>query len=165
MNDPIVIVPYNEEWKREFTIIGQSLRHALKDKAIRIDHIGSTSIQGLAAKPIIDIQISVKDLKFLDEYKIPMENAGFVFQENNPELTKRYFREAPGTKRTHIHVRQAGSWSEQFALLFRDYVRKHPSDREQYAKLKYELANDYYLNRDGYVMAKEPFIWEIMNLR
>jgi len=129
---------------------------------LRIDHIGSTSIAGLAAKPIIDIQISVADFEPLDLYRLPLEKLGYVFRATNPELTKRYFREQPGTRRTHIHVRRLGNWAEQFALLFRDYLRSHDQDAQTYARLKYDLAEQYQDDRQGYTESKSPPIWEIM---
>jgi GrpB-like predicted nucleotidyltransferase (UPF0157 family) len=99
------------------------LHDALGPVALRIDHIGSTSVPGLAAKPVIDIQISVADFEPLDAYRLPLERLGYIFRSDNPERTKRYFRETLGQRRVHIHVRRAGSFSEQFALLFREYVR------------------------------------------
>jgi len=83
-----------------------------------------------------------------------------VWRADNRELTKRYFREKPGERRTHIHVRRAGSFSEQFALLFRDYMRTHPEDAGAYRELKYRLADEFGTDRHGYVDAKGPFIWE-----
>ena len=138
--DRTEVVPYDEEWPRLFSSLGKSLRAALGDIALRIDHIGSTSVPGLAAKPIIDIQISVADLEPVEPYRLPLEGLGFVSRADNTELTKRYFREPPGSRRTHIHVRRAGSWAEQFALLFRDYIRTHEEDARLYAKLKRRLA-------------------------
>ncbi|WP_035324099.1 GrpB family protein [Peribacillus kribbensis] len=160
--EPIIIEPHQEHWAEEFRSIGKQLRILLGNTAVRIDHIGSTSIKGLAAKPVIDIQISVKDLAGLNEYLLPLESAGYVFHADNPELTKRFFREPPGTKRTHIHVRQAGSWPEQFALLFRDFMRHSEKDRMEYEKVKYKLAEKYREHREEYVNAKEPFIWSAM---
>ncbi|RNB89859.1 GrpB family protein [Brevibacillus fluminis] len=164
MSEKIIIVPYDESWPELFQEVGQRLRQALQEKALRIDHIGSTSIPGLAAKPIIDIQISVTDLEEVESYKGPLVQAGFVHRSDNPELTKRYFRETPGARRTHIHMRRAGSWPEQFALLFRDYLRLHPEDCLAYAELKYQLAAMYMKphERSLYVEAKEPFIWGVM---
>jgi GrpB-like predicted nucleotidyltransferase (UPF0157 family) len=130
--------------------------------ALRIDHIGSTSIPGLAAKPIIDIQISVATLEPLDSFRDPLEALGYVFRVDNSERTKRYFREAPGTRREHIHVRTAGSWGEQFALLFRDYMRTHPNEAAKYALLKRNLVERYRDERHAYTEAKGPFIWSIM---
>jgi GrpB-like predicted nucleotidyltransferase (UPF0157 family) len=162
VSDPIVIVPYDPQWRQLFAQFGADLRRALGKTALRIDHIGSTAVVGLDAKPVIDIQISVASFEPLDAYRRPLENLGYVFHADNPELTKRYFREAPGNHRTHIHVRRAGSWSEQFALLFRDYLRTHNEDARGYAELKYRLAERYREDRQGYVDAKSSFIWVIM---
>jgi GrpB-like predicted nucleotidyltransferase (UPF0157 family) len=159
MSERVIIAPYDPEWPDLFRELGARLRAALGDVALRIDHIGSTSIPGLAAKPIIDLQISVADFEPLDAFRLPIESVGFVWQADNPELTKRFFREKPGDRRTHIHVRRAGSFSQQFPLLFRDYMRTHPKDARAYAELKYRLADEFGENRHGYVEAKGPFIW------
>jgi len=160
--DRVVIVPYDPEWPALFSRLGVSLRKALGDTALRIDHIGATSVPGLDAKPIIDIQISVRTFEPLDAYRLPIESLGFVLRPDNPDRTKRYFREVPGERRTHIHVRRAGSWPEQFALLFRDYMRTHDEDAKRYAELKYRLAEQYAEDHRGYTEAKAPFIWETM---
>ena len=83
---------------------------------------------------------------------------------DNPDRTKRYFREAPCERRTHIHVRCAGSFSEQFALLFRDFLRAHHEIARQYGELKLELARRYAQveDRHAYTEAKSPFIWGVM---
>lgn len=158
-HDPIRIVPYDPEWPAMFKCQATDLRAAIGPVALRIDHIGSTAIPGLAAKPIIDVQISVADFEPLDAYRFPLESLGYVFRADNAERTKRYFREPPGQRRTHIHVRRAGSFSEQFALLFRDYLRTHPDIVADYARLKERLAREYHEDRYGYTDAKGPFIW------
>src|SRR5262249_13114688 len=162
MSQIVEIVPYDSEWPRRFSAVGAGLRAALGSVAIRIDHIGSTSVPGLAAKPIIDVQVSVASLEPVDIFRLPLESLGLVFRPDNAERTKRYFREAPGSPRTHIHVRRAGSWAEQFALLFRDYLRSHPDECDRYADLKRRRADAYAHDRLGYTEAKVPFIWEIM---
>jgi GrpB-like predicted nucleotidyltransferase (UPF0157 family) len=162
MSEPIEVVPYDPKWPKQFAELATGMRAELRDTALRIDHIGSTAVPGLDAKPIIDIQISVAALEPVDAFRIPLEKLRFVFRPDNPELTKRYFREAAGQKRTHIHVRRAGSWNEQFALLFRDYLRSSPDDIRRYAELKRSLAASYRHERSLYVEAKEPFIWKVM---
>ncbi len=122
----------------------------------------AASIPGLAAKPIIDIQISVAAFEPLGVFREPLEALGYFFRADNIERTKRYFRQTPGTRREHIHVRKAGSWGEQFALLFRDYMRTHPDQAAQYASLKRGLAERYGDDRHGYTEAKSPFIWSVM---
>ena len=95
-------------------------------------------------------------------YRTKIEQVGFVLREENPDRTKRYFREPPGTRRTHIHVRQAGSFSEQITLLFRDYLRVHPTDCLRYAQEKHRLMKLYRNERPKYVEGKGPVVWDIM---
>ena len=161
-NEPVRIVPYDKSWPEWFRQIASPMRESLGSVAQRIDHIGSTSIPGLAAKPVIDIQISVADFEPLDAYRLPLEELGYIFRADNPNRTQRYFRETPGQPRVHIHVMRAGSFDEQFALLFRDYVRAHPDVAAQYATLKIELAQRYQHveERALYTEAKGPFIWQ-----
>ncbi|MEM7032032.1 MAG: GrpB family protein [Chloroflexota bacterium] len=162
MPDKLFIVPYDVTWPNQFISLAKLLRETLGGVALRIDHIGSTAVPNLAAKDIVDIQISVASFDPIAHIQQPMERLGYVFRANNDDLTKRYFREAPDTKRTHIHVRKIGSWSQQFALLFRDYLREHPDDADQYAQLKIRLAAELADRRQDYVDAKSPLIWEIM---
>ena len=162
MSAPIVVVPYDPGWPALFADVGSRLRQALGDVALRIDHVGSTSVPGLAAKPVIDIQISVSAFDPLDAYRLPLQAVGFVWRANNPDLSKRYFREVPGGRRTHIHVQRAGSLGEQLTLVFRDYMRAHPDDARRYAELKYRLAGQFRDNRVTYTESKAPFVWEIL---
>ncbi|SFP03170.1 GrpB domain, predicted nucleotidyltransferase, UPF0157 family [Amycolatopsis arida] len=156
-------VEYDPAWAARFAELGRALRGALGSVALRIDHIGSTAVPGLAAKPVVDVQVSVADFEPLDAYRAPLERLGFHHRADNPERTKRYFREAPGSgrPRTHIHVRRAGSFSEQFPLLFRDYLRAHPAAAERYAEVKRHLAATID-DRRAYTEAKVPHMWEII---
>ena len=158
----IEIVDYDAGWPALFADLGRRLRDALGDVAVRIDHIGSTSVPGLAAEPIIDVQVSVVSLEPPDLFRRPLEASGFVFRADNPERTKRYFREPPGQRRTHIHVRRSGSFAEQFALLFRDHLRAHPAAAAEYARVKRDLAVRYRDDRPGYTDAKDPIVWELI---
>jgi GrpB-like predicted nucleotidyltransferase (UPF0157 family) len=159
---PVEIVAYDPAWPARFAAVGRELRAGLGEVARRIDHIGSTAVPGLAAKPIIDIQISVADLERLAAFRQPLERLGYVYRADNPERTKRYFREPPGRARTHVHVRRAGSFSEQWALLFRDYLRFHPEVAAEYAEEKRHLAIRFRDDRHGYTNAKGPFLWELI---
>jgi len=161
MSDPIVIVDYHPDWPGRFRALGAQLRGALGPVALRIDHIGSTAVPGLAAKPIIDVQVSVASFEPLDAIRAPLEALGWVYRGDNPDLAKRYFREAPGTRRTHLHVRLLGSWAEQHALLFRDYLRAHPDNAARYAAVKRALARRYRADRHAYTEGKGEIIWEI----
>ncbi|MFI7632659.1 GrpB family protein [Nonomuraea sp. NPDC049400] len=162
MNEPVEIVSYQTEWPTAFKELAQRMRSALGDVAVRIDHIGSTSVPGLAAKPVVDIQVSVRSFDPEEAFQAPLEALGMKYRRNNPERTKRYFREAPGKPRTHIHVRLLGSFSEQFPLLFRDYLRAHELDAAEYAAVKRRCAARFRHDRVGYVAAKSAHMWEIV---
>lgn len=156
------IVEHDPAWAAEFAVFGRTLRGALGDVAVRIDHIGSTAVAGLAAKPVLDVQISVRSLEPGDDFRAPLRALGLVHRADNPERTKRYFREPPGQRRTHVHVRQAGSFSEQFPLLFRDYLRAHPGGAEEYSTVKRRCAQRFRDDRQAYVEAKDTFVWQLI---
>lgn len=162
--ESIEISEYCTEWELEFQEIGTSLRRALADSAPRIDHIGSTAVPGLAAKPIIDVQISVVSLEPMDSFLVPMTSLGYVWRQDNPDAAKRYFREKLGARRTHAHVRRLGSWHEQFSLLFRDYLRTHIEARDRYEQAKRDLAAQFQNERSKYTAAKAPVLWEILGM-
>lgn len=153
---------YDPGWPGLFAALGRRLRTALGAAALRIDHIGSTAVAGLAAKPIIDVQISVADFEPLAAYRVPLESCGFRFRPKPQELSRRYFRERPGERRTHIHVRRAGSFAEQLNLLHRDYLRADAARANEYAQLKHSLTHLLHTDRQAYVDAKAPFVWETL---
>jgi GrpB-like predicted nucleotidyltransferase (UPF0157 family) len=158
----IEIAAYDPAWPRLFAELGRDLRGVLGEVALRIDHIGSTAVPRLAAKPVIDIQVSVASFDPLEAFKGPLQALGFVYRADNPERTKRYFREPPGRRRTHLHVRRAGSFSEQWALLFRDYLRAHRDAAVEYEAVKRRLAIRFRDDRHAYTDAKGPFVWELI---
>lgn len=108
MTRRIEIADYDPAWPAAFAALAGPLRAALGDVPVRIDHIGSTAVPGLGAKPIIDVQISVRALEPASVFAAPLTGLGWVFRRDNPDRTKRYFREAAGQPRTHVHVRQEG---------------------------------------------------------
>ena len=162
MSDPIMVVAYDPAWPGIFRQVGAKLRAALGGVALRIDHIGSTAVPGLAAKPIVDVQISVERLEPVAPFRSPLEAAGFVYRAADTERTKRYFREPPGQRRTHLHVRRAGSFSEQLPLLLRDFLRAHPAAALDYGRRKQALAARFAHDRHGYQDAKVPITWELL---
>ena len=158
----ILVADYDPDWPLRFAQLGSQLRRALGTTALRIDHIGSTSVPGLAAKPVIDVQVSVKRLEPVAPFRDPLQGLGFVYRASNPELTKRYFRESPGEPPTHIHVRKAGSFSEQFPLLFRDFLRVHREAAAEYQAVKRRLAARYPHHGQAYTGAKTQIVWDII---
>ncbi|HRQ40728.1 MAG TPA: GrpB family protein [Chloroflexota bacterium] len=167
---PIIVSPYQPRWVDEFQEIGGRLRQVLADTAVRIDHIGSTSIPDLPAKDIIDIQITVADL---DDPAVVEKLARSGYQlrpeygrdeyigipdPDSPELRKRLCREPEGSRRSHIHIRQDGRFNQRYPLLFRDYLRTHPIMRDGYALIKMRLAEIFPDSVDGYLYIKDPLM-------
>ncbi|WP_281886622.1 GrpB family protein [Paenibacillus sp. YYML68] len=104
-------------------------------------------------------------LRLEDEvsYRAVIEGVGFELRSENPDKTKRYFREIPGTRRTHLHVKEAGSFAEQATLLLRDYLREHVDDCRRCALEKHRLMKLYADQRPRYVEGKAPIVWEILH--
>jgi GrpB-like predicted nucleotidyltransferase (UPF0157 family) len=171
MPDPIEIVPYRAGWVDEFRALAQRLRDGLGDRALRIDHIGSTAVPGLPAKDVIDIQVTVAALEPIESIGDGLSRAGFVLKreiaedhrppgEDGPDADWRkvFAREGPGEKRVHVHIREKGRRNQRYALLFRDYLRAHPQTAEAYARLKYQIAAFHRDDRDAYVEIKDPAV-------
>lgn len=163
----IVVQPYDDRWPAEFESIAAALSAALGEVASSIDHIGSTSVPGLAAKAVIDVQVSVTDLAS------PRLEAGFAALGATPtehvrdhvppgartaqaEWTKRMFRAPPAWRPVHLHVREVGRANQRYALLFRDYLRSSRSAAAAYAQVKVALAQQHPDDADAYYAVKDP---------
>lgn len=147
----IDIVPYQSRWPGEFREIATVLQRGLGSLALRIDHIGSTAVPGLAAKDVIDIQISVAALN--DDVCSRLTALGYsrvesITADHHPpgeasaekEWEKWFFRPPMGQRPTNTHVRVLGRANQRYPLLFRDYLRTHPLSATAYAELKRRLA-------------------------
>jgi len=163
----IEIVPYDENWPREFARIAGPLRATLREVALRIDHIGSTSVPGLAAKDIIDVQVTVRDFDVPLEAVLSLLGYMRVLDINGNHLPpqvpgpaseweKRYFQPPEGQRPTHLHVRAQGRANQRYALLFRDYLRTHPVAAGAYGEIKLALARYHPENLDAYYDIKDP---------
>ncbi len=170
MMNTVEIVPYRVEWPQEFVVIGQALRRALGDLALRIDHIGSTSVPGLMAKDLIDIQITVASLLPVEPLDAALATIGFtrrveVTGDHRPpgDMTSpdsawaKYLCKPPdGHRLTNVHIRAEGAANQRYALLFRDYLRVHPASAAAYGETKRRLAHYLADNRHAYVIIKDP---------
>lgn len=156
----IVLMPYNPDWRGRFLAMGQRIRHALGGTALRIDHHGSTAVPGLVSKPVIDIQVSVASLEDTDAFAPWLEELGLTFRRDDPDLTRRSFSgDFRGVGMANVHVRRAGSFSEQFQLLFRDFLRADERARQRYGDEKEKLAANPWITVDEYAEAKGDAIW------
>jgi GrpB-like predicted nucleotidyltransferase (UPF0157 family) len=165
----VVIVSYDIDWPRQFTVVARELRKHLGNVALRIDHIGSTSVPGLAAKDRIDVQITVRNVDEFDDVREKLEHAGYSISEENTrdhvppwgpfeetEWEKRYFRPPVDMRPTNLHVRVDGRANQIYALLFRDYLRVHPLVAQGYAAAKIRIAEYHGDDRAIYSEIKDP---------
>ncbi len=162
------VIPYRDCWPSEYEKIRNKLDTGLGRHAVRIDHIGSTSVPGLAAKDVIDIQITVDSLS--PEVQHAMEKLGYQqahnicndhvppgMTENSGEWQKWFFRPPQGQRPTNTHVRIDGRLNQRYPLLFRDFLRAHPRYAEAYARLKFRLAENL-ANARTYPDVKDPAV-------
>jgi len=148
----VTILPYNSTWPDEFRFIAAQLRHALKELALRIDHIGSTSVPGLDAKDRIDIQVTVAGLDppveislttiGYNRLEILADHPPFGVDSQAAQWAKWYLKPPKGQRPTNLHVRIDGRANQRYPLLFRDYLRTHPASAAAYAELKRRLAHN-----------------------
>jgi len=159
--DPVEVVDYDPGWPEVFESWRARIEAAVGPAALRIEHVGSTSVPGLAAKPTVDIQVSVRDLDDESDYVPQLEGAGVQLRSRDD--VHRYFR-PPATepRSVHVHVCALGSDWERHHLLFRDYLRAHPEARDRYAAVKREAAKVWVEDRWGYTDAKTDVILDIM---
>lgn len=159
------LVPHQEAWARLFTEEQERLIAVLDGHALDIQHVGSTAIPGLAAKPILDIAIAVTSFEEATACVPLMEQAGYEYEGENGIPRRHYFvkREPPYTTH-HVHMLEWGSapWEEH--LLFRDYLRTHPQAVQEYAALKEELAQRFRHDRPAYTEAKASFVRRVLAL-
>lgn len=155
----VTLADYDPEWRARFEVIRDRLVAALGSTALRVEHVGSTSIPGLAAKPVIDVQLSVPDIEDEAAYTPAIESLGWPLLAREPDVGHRYFRDPAGIpRRVQIHVCQVGSKWERDHLLFRDYLRAHPERAAAYEAMKRSAIERYGADRLAYTEAKGPFI-------
>lgn len=164
----VEIVEYRAEWPAEFQRIAAPIRDVLGNLALRIDHIGSSAVVGLAAKDRIDVQITVAALT--DEVKDKLGLLGYVHAsqitaDHRPPVNsspdehwqKWFFRAPPQQRPTNTHVRIAGMPNHRYALLFRDYLRAHSATTAAYAELKRRLVREL-RDPETYPDVKDPAV-------
>ncbi|MBB2495817.1 GrpB family protein [Aquipseudomonas ullengensis] len=169
----IKIVPYRPEWEAEFRVHSQAIRDALGDLALRIDHIGSTSVPGLAAKDVIDIQVTTAELT--TSVETLLAEAGYQRRERvtsdhvppgadgeRKEWSKWLFCPSDDRHSANIHVRCAGKANQRYALLFRDFLRADQAMAAAYQRLKETLAHYHPEDLAAYSYIKDPVCDVIM---
>lgn len=159
----IRIAPYDPEWPRVYAAERQRLAAAVSRLFLDIQHVGSTAVPGLAAKPIIDIAAAVRDFDEAAACVAPIVALGYTYHGENGIARRHYFVGGSPTL-FHLHVLEARGLDWHEHLLFRDYLCDHPEAVAEYARLKRDLAQRYAGDRAGYTDAKAPFIRCILAL-
>ena len=161
LNGPIQIVDYNQEWPRLFEREVERIKATLGDRVLLIEHVGSTSVPGLAAKPIIDILLVVPDSSDEPSYVPPLEAAGYVLRIREPDWYEHRVFKGPDTD-VNLHVFSPGCPEIDRMLLFRNWLRSNASDRQLYEHTKRELARKNWKYIQNYADAKTEVVEEIL---
>jgi len=157
-----VILPYDPAWPGRYEAEANRIRSGLGEQAVRVEHVGSTSVPGLAAKPVIDIQISVPSMAPRSAYTDPLIGLGYRWAIDPWTDEHEFFsRDEDGQRAFHVHVCGQGSEWERRHLAFRDWLRSHPEDAAGYERLKRDLAEQHPRDTYSYTEAKTEFIREI----
>jgi len=166
MGGPLIVVDYDPQWPILYEEEKDRILGLIGRLVVAIEHIGSTAVPGLGAKPIIDIMVAVHRLADAEECVEPLRSIGYEYvpEYNDVIPERRYFHKGPAEARTHhLHVVELASDFWERHLLFRDFLRTHPEEAEQYYDLKKELAAHYRLDREAYTEAKTAFIESVVD--
>ncbi len=157
----IRIVDYDREWPARFGREAAAIRSALGERVLRLEHVGSTSVPNLPAKPIIDIVLVVADSANEEDYAPALQAAGYEAHVREPEWYEHRMFKGPAHD-VHLHIFSAGCPEIDRMLAFRDWLRITQSDRELYARTKRELARHEWQRMQDYADAKTPVVQEIL---
>ena len=161
----VVVLPYNENWKQDFIDIKTELSQTLGELAISIEHVGSTSVEGLAAKPIIDIDVVVTKERINDAI-LALKSIGYIHEGNLgiPGREAFTYEGKEHLQQHHLYVCPEDSLELKRHLAFRDYLRTHPEAANEYSIIKMEAASLYPEDIDKYIEHKAPVIEDIYSM-
>lgn len=158
----IEVMDYNPKWENMFNTEAKVIKNILGKNCIVVHHIGSTSIKGLRAKPIIDIMPVVKDITLVNAYNAAFETLGYECKGEFGITGRRFFIKGGDNRTHHIHIFEESNKKDiERHIAVRDYLRGHPNDAAEYALLKEELAEKFMYNSEGYCNGKDAFMKEL----
>jgi GrpB-like predicted nucleotidyltransferase (UPF0157 family) len=160
-NAPITLADYDPGWPVLFAREAARIRAALGGRALQVEHVGSTSVPGLAAKPIIDILLAVPDSSDEQAYVPALERAGYVLRAREPDWFEHRLFNGPDTD-INLHVFTAGAAEIDRMLLFRDWLRANDADRDAYLQVKRDLAQRTWRHVQHYADAKTAIVEQII---
>ena len=161
---PVEVVPYSEKWPAMFAAEAALLQDALKAWLVaEIEHVGSTAVPGLHAKPIIDIMAPVQDLESSRQAIEAAQSVGYCYCPYKSDQMHWFCKPTPSARTHHLHLIPWGTrlWLERLA--FREALRVSPTLAQQYGSLKLSLAAQHPLDREAYTEAKAPFVASVLS--
>ena len=159
--DEVVITEYDSRWPAAYEREKALICQALGDLILDIQHVGSTAVPGLVAKPVIDILVAVAHFEAVEGYARRLSPLGYQHISHPDDAVRLFFRK--GTPRTHhLHIVEYGTAEHRRHLLFRDYLRLHGDTARAYARLKWELASRFAANRPMYTESKTDFVHSVV---
>jgi GrpB-like predicted nucleotidyltransferase (UPF0157 family) len=162
MTTPIIIEEYDPQWPKSFEGISSRIASALGRWAAAIEHVGSTAVPGLPAKPIIDLDVLLRSDEDLLHVIQKLHLLGYQHRGTLGIPGRDAFRAPAHDMRHHLYVCSPSSQEFSRHITFRDYLRRHPRDADDYARLKRSLSGRFSIDRDAYTEAKTEFIEEIL---
>jgi GrpB-like predicted nucleotidyltransferase (UPF0157 family) len=159
----VVLSEYDLNWEEQFLYEKRRIQEVIGHAILGIEHIGSTSIKGLKAKPIIDILLGVKSIEEVQELIKALSNIEYEYVPKPELMDRRFFRKGlwgQGTCHLHICEYNSKEWNDK--CLFRDYLRINPQAADEYETLKEQLADRFQYDRQTYTKKKAPFIQKII---
>jgi GrpB-like predicted nucleotidyltransferase (UPF0157 family) len=162
----VELVPPDPNWAAAYARAAQEWRYIFGANVMDMQHVGSTSIPGIKAKPVIDVLIEVQDLNAVDASNEAMQQIGYMPRGEYGVAGRRFFTKDNAGQRTHnVHSFQTGNPEIEAMLMFRDYLRSHPAAAQAYETLKLELAQKFPMNVNAYAAAKSEFVARILTAR
>lgn len=159
LDEPVRLVPYDPEWPARFERERAALQSAIGPLAIGgIHHVGSTAVEGLDAKPVIDILVGVESLDASRACFRPLAELGYLYAPYRSEEMHWFCKPSPAHRTHHLHLVPEGSARFRDELAFRDRLRASPQAAREYAELKHRLASRFEADREAYTDAKADFI-------
>jgi len=156
---------YSSRWKQVYEKEEKLLLNTLGDSIVDIQHVGSTSIPRVQAKPIIDIAVTVGSLKKVERHIKTLEGIGYKYKTDDDKQNRLFFTKGPESKRTHyLHIGTKRGDYVKDMVLFRDYLRKHGKAVKEYNKLKIALAKKFGKEREQYTEGKAEFVEKIIKI-
>jgi len=163
LNSGVTIVDYDARWPQLFERARAEINEALGQSILAVHHVGSTSVPGLCAKPVLDILVSVPHLETVLELVAKIERIGYEFRPDEDIPDRLFFRRRIGTMRTHhLSLSEPSSHHHVATLAFRDALRADPGIAADYAQLKLRLAQEFPQDRGSYIGGKTAFVLKVI---